>query len=135
MLTYHDHTARLVAQSVPQGATVFEPTRHARRRPDAGAWTAVWDNRFDSFHKAATATVKILQLVTVEAVHVVPRLTQPVEGTSPHTYTTLKRPIQSRTEVLLREKAPPAATKSGIREELPVHPASVRGTCPSACSK
>ena len=80
MLTYHDHTARLVAQSVPQGATVFEPTRHARRRPDARAWTPVRDNRFDSFHKTPTAGIEVLQLVPVEAVNVVARLTQPVAG-------------------------------------------------------
>ena len=87
MLTYHDHTARLVAQSVSQGAAVLEPARNARRCPDASARAPVRDNRFDSLHKAPTAGIEVLQLVPVKAVHVVARLTQPVAGASPHTRT------------------------------------------------
>ena len=66
--------ARLVAQSVPQSATVFEPTRHARRRPDARARAPVRNDRFDSLHKAPAAGVKVLKLIAVEAMDIVPGL-------------------------------------------------------------
>ena len=112
MLTYHDHTARLVAQSVPQGATVFEPTRHARRRPDARARAPVRNDRFDSLHKAPTAGIEVLQLVTVEAVHVVARLVQPAAGSPPTDACHLKQPIQPRTHIFFRgtPQRPPSQT-------------------------
>ena len=106
MLTYHDHTARLVAQSVPQGATVFEPTRHARRRPDARARAPVRNDRFDSLHKAPTAGIEVLQLIAVEAVNVVARLTQPGAGSSPTHAHHLKRPSQTHTH-FFKGRGPP----------------------------
>ena len=70
-VTYHHHAARLIAQGIRQRACVVESTRHAGGSSDTRARTPVRDDGLDSLHEAPAAGVKVLQLVSVEAVGIV----------------------------------------------------------------
>ena len=131
-VTYHHHAARLIAQGIRQRACVVESTRHAGGSSDTRARAPVRDDGLDSLHEAPAAGVKVLQLVSVEAVDIVSGATQP-----PGEPTTTRAHIHGQTPSLAtkHDGLGKSQATSGIHEEPLAPPGSNRGTCRSACSR